>query len=102
MKNLEIKTIEHNGIKVSVKIDYDKQTISLVERKNGGAYQDKAWYFSGRGVEYMKGWSDILEAMNYAAQYGKEQLKEHLELSQKNLAKAFRKHQDDMIFKNHV
>ena len=45
--NLIIKTIEHKGITVSYKIDFDLRTLSLVE-KNGKNWQTKQWVFPER------------------------------------------------------
>ncbi|MHA1401184.1 MAG: hypothetical protein ACTSQE_12615 [Candidatus Heimdallarchaeaceae archaeon] len=78
MKNLEIKTIEHKGIKVTVKIDYDNKEISLVE-KRGRSYENKKWQFTNRGVNFVKSWKDILRAMDNAIGYGNEQLTEFIE-----------------------
>lgn len=51
-KNLEIITYEYKGIKVTVKIDYDRGIISLVERAEQG-YKPKKWVFADRGLEYL-------------------------------------------------
>lgn len=64
-----IKEIEHNGIKVTIKVDYDNMTLSLVE-KDSGSWQDKKWTFSGRELNCMQGWQNILEAMSKAVEYG--------------------------------
>lgn len=83
MKHLEIKTIEHQGIKIIVKIDYDKETISLVENagKNQGTnqYVPKQWSFANRGVDYMLGWVNILNAMTFAILAAKKDLQEFLD-----------------------
>lgn len=71
---LEITTITTNGIDVNVKIDYSQKKISLVE-PNGYHCDDKKWLFSGRGVEYMKGWHNILGAMAEGIIYGEKKLK---------------------------
>ncbi len=77
MKHLEIRTIEHKGIKVTIKIDYDKKEVSLVERGARGYWDTKAWHFGGRGLEYMNPWLNILEAMAVAIKEGKKEL-EHI------------------------
>ena len=53
---------EKNGVAVTVEIDFIKKEISLVE--TGGT--NKRWLFAKRGVEYMQGWRNILNAMEYA------------------------------------
>ena len=78
MKNLEIKTIEHNEVKVTVKIDYDLGTVSLVERSHRGEFVSKNWLFQDRGLEYMNGWLDILEAMTVAVKECKKELEADL------------------------
>lgn len=76
MKNLEIRTVEHKGIKVSIKIDYDNGIASLVDPHD--SYRGKRWLFSERGLEYMNGWQDILEAMQVAVKECKKELESNL------------------------
>lgn len=78
MKNLEIKTIEHKGVSVTVKIDYDLGTVSLVQRDKSGSFTTKNWIFQDRGLEYMNGWLDILKAMSVAVEEGKKELETNL------------------------
>ena len=78
MKNLEIKTIEHKGIKVTVKIDYDLGKATLVERSCSGEFNSKNWIFQNRELTYMNGWQDILEAMSVAVKYCKKELEANL------------------------
>lgn len=73
MNNLIIKTIEHKGIRVMMKIDYDKGELSFME-SNYGNWQNKNWVFANRGLEYMQGWLDILDAMKFAVGEGKKEL----------------------------
>lgn len=61
-KHIEIVTFEEQAVKVSVKIDYDKREISLVDQN----FTDKKWIFAGRGLQYMQGWKDILKSMEYS------------------------------------
>jgi hypothetical protein len=77
MKNLEIKTIEHKGVTVTYKIDYDAGRASLVEFQNNG-WKKKEWIFAERGLEYMNGWQDILEAMQVAVKECKKALESDL------------------------
>ena len=67
-----------------VKIDYHKKQISLVEAdKNHQTYNNRAYYFAGRGLEYINGWKDILEAMKYAMEESAKELKEYLDQKEK-------------------
>lgn len=75
VKHLEVKTLEHKGIKVTVMIDYDKGEASLVEQHQ---YKEKRWVFANRGLEYMRSWGDILEAMQNAVDYCKKELEHKL------------------------
>jgi hypothetical protein len=81
MKNLEIITLEYKDIAVTIKIDYMKHNVSLVEPHNFAKnnYAVKQWVFAERGVEYEKGWFNILDAMKYAIGYGMKLLKEDAE-----------------------
>ncbi len=76
MKHLEIKTVEHKGIAVVVKIDYKAKTISLVESEGYGA---KKWVFATREIEYMQGWQNVLDAMKYAVKEATKDLQAHLD-----------------------
>ena len=81
MKNLEIRTIEHKGVRVTIKINYDNGQASLVENQFND-YKRKQWIFAERGLEYMNGWSDILEAMQVAVKECKKELE--TDLAEKN------------------
>ena len=78
IKHIEIKTIEHNGINVTVKINYDKREISIIERNGYGsinnAWKDKHYVFAGRGLEYMNGWKDILDSVKFAIDEASKEL----------------------------
>lgn len=76
MEHIEIYTHVYKDIKVIVKINYDNETISLQERKEGDAwgYGDKKWVFAGRSIKYMNGWKDILEAMIDAVKHAEAKL----------------------------
>lgn len=73
-KHLEVKTIEHKGIKVTVAIDYDRGTASFVEHKFDRGWDDKKFVFSRRELPYMNGWLNILEAMSVAVKECKKEL----------------------------
>lgn len=77
MKNLEIRTIEHKGVRVTFRINYDDGTAELVERIDG-RWNVKQWVFKPRGLEYMNGWQDVLEAMKMAVRQCKIALEEDL------------------------
>lgn len=76
-KNIEIKTLETNGIKVTIKVDYDAGTVSLVERATSDiGYTPKKYLFANRGVEYMQGWLNVLEAQAEAIKVAKKDLED--------------------------
>ncbi len=75
---VEVFNIWHKGVCVTVKIDYVKKDISLVDRK-GSDYVGKLWLFKNRGLEYMQGWIDITEAMEKAVLIAKDRLKAKVE-----------------------
>jgi hypothetical protein len=76
MKLQEIKTIEHKGIIVAIKVDYKTGTASIVTTEQ---YTPKKFVFAERGLEYMQGWLDIMEAMQEAAKECRRLLEENLE-----------------------
>ncbi len=82
--NLEIKTYTHKGVNVTVKIDYDREQISLVEkaypdRDWNGEYANKKWVFAIREINYMDSWIVILDAMRHAIKEAKRSLEIYLE-----------------------
>lgn len=86
-KHLEVKTYAHKGVSVMVKIDYDKGTISLMEKNHNMGSQDvpKKWVFAERGIEYMAGWLNILEAMSLAIGKAESELLAHQKAKEKAL-----------------
>lgn len=70
IKRLEVKEYCFQGvlspINVLVKIDYDKEEVSLVERGENNTWKAKQWIFAGRDSDYSQGWTDILNAMQHA------------------------------------
>lgn len=74
-----IKTVEHKGIGVTIKVDYDAGTCSLVEKNQYENWKAKEYRFSGRGLEYMNGWLNILQAMQEAVKEGKIMLEADLD-----------------------
>ena len=96
-KHLEIKTYEFYNIRVMVEINYEKKTISLVEkdnpspmRENCRGYREvsfqtkiKPYVFINRGLEYMNGWRNVLHAMEYAIDEAQKELEEYLKQKEK-------------------
>jgi hypothetical protein len=58
----------HNDISVYVRIDYRNDNISILEctDRNKSTFKKKDFTFINRGVKYMQGWRDILEAISEA------------------------------------
>jgi len=76
-KNHKIKeTIEfiHNEISIFVKIDYLNNRVDIVEPIDHfqTKFKKKEFIFIGRGVEYMQGWRNILEAVSEATKYAQK------------------------------
>lgn len=90
-KHLEVTTYQHKGISVMVEINYDKGTISLVEKNpaTNDKYVQvdtaKKWVFAGREIEYMAGWQNILDAMKYAIEEATKLLEKHQAEAEKRL-----------------
>lgn len=82
-KHLEVETYVHLGIAVQVEIDYDNGKISLMQ----GRKQVKNWVFAQRGLEYMDGWRNILDAMKYAIGEAEKKLAKHTGEKEKQLAR---------------
>lgn len=69
-KITETRTYTFNDINVTIRINYIENKISIVDPNNG--YRDKQFIFCNRGVEYMNGWLNILEAMKSAIKEAKK------------------------------
>lgn len=78
MKHKEIKTYYWKSIGVTVELDYDNRTISLVHNVDG-EYIPKAYEFSGRSIEYMNGWVVIAEAIKSAVKEAKDEMQAHID-----------------------
>lgn len=74
-KLTQVKTYTFNDIDVTVKIDFYNNQISLVNSLN---YQPKQYVFVERGVEFMNGWLNILEAMKSAIKEAKKEYEHEL------------------------
>lgn len=77
-EKLAIREYVKNNISVFVHIDFEHGHISLVEKSNQG-YQRKQWLFAERQLEYMNGWLNILDAMQYAITCARDDLKAYQE-----------------------
>lgn len=55
-------------VNIPVHINYAVGTVTLIDANpaNPGSYQGKQYQFKNRGLEYMAGWIDILDAMKSA------------------------------------
>ena len=71
----EIKDYTFNGVTVRVEIDYTKRQISLVEGDNRHKFATKKWCFANRGLEYMDGWRNVLDAIKYAIAEAEKELR---------------------------
>lgn len=76
-KVIEVYGFTHKDITVTVKIDYKRNEISLLESYDGNSGAKK-YVFAGRGVEYMQGWLNILEAMQEAIKDAKKRYEAEL------------------------
>ena len=74
-KHLELKTYTFNGVEVLVKINYDKGLISLCEKVPHPTKCDETTFIDKRGLEYMSGWKEVLNAMIYAINTAENELK---------------------------
>lgn len=67
-------------VSVGVHINYATGIISLVDtnQTNPHAVQGKQWIFRNRGLEFMQGWQDILDAMKSAISDATEKLQAYI------------------------
>lgn len=104
-RHIDIKTHEHKGVKVTVEINFDKGTVSLVEYSNtsrngmchvDGAWRPKDWVFAGRTLGFMKGWQDIFEAMANATKLATEELSGYMTVknSYEQFIESMEKHKE--------
>ena len=92
----EVLEFEHKGIKVCVKINHLKHNVALVDLK-GDRYENvenKKWVFADRGLEYMRSWQDILDAMKHAISEAAKILEKDLAENSKLLEDNIRLIQD--------
>ena len=69
------KSIVHKNIRVDYLVDFQKKTVSIVNQDR----TPKHYQFTNRGLEFMNGWRNILEAVQVAIQEGEALLKEQEE-----------------------
>ena len=74
----ETITFNHKGIEIYLNLDYEKETVSFIEKN----VQPKKWLFTDRGEEYLGGWYLILEAMQEATKYADGRLKDQAKARQ--------------------
>ena len=67
---------EVDGIKVGVLINYRKKTISLIDNDT---LKRKQWLFAERGLEFMKSWKRIFNAMTEAVELAEEKLQAYVD-----------------------
>lgn len=68
---------QHKGVSIGVEIDYQQETISLIE-KDG---KRKQWIFANRTLEYMNGWQNIYTAMQKATTHATKRLQAYKDKS---------------------
>lgn len=77
-KRIEYYDFTHKDVKITVKIDYYNNKISLMQEDSQYSFQHKKWIFADRGVEYMPAWLNILEAMQEAIKDAKKKYEANL------------------------
>lgn len=95
IKHLEIKSYEYGDVKVKVEINYDMNTVSLLENctkphlhdpaYNSSCENNKAkkYIFAGRGPEFKNGWLNILSGIEYAVDQAFTELVEYKKMKEK-------------------
>jgi len=86
MKDLFVRRVyTAYGISIVVELDFVNETISLVE-KDG---TKKLWDFTGRTIEYMNGWRNIMRAMEYATAQAQLEMQAHHDERLKDFVKLY-------------
>lgn len=70
----EVKEYIYKNITVTLSINYAKNEVSVLENNSDKA---RHFIFQNRGVEYMQGWINVLEAVNYAVKEAKKDLEDY-------------------------
>ncbi len=80
MKHLEIRSFEFdNNVTVTVKFDYDKDEVSIVNRTgNGENFMPRNYVFSKRGPDKMTKWIEVLEALLTTVKGAREEMLQHI------------------------
>lgn len=78
-KHGETKTYTNFGYAITVTINYDKDTISVVERELDG-FSPKKFVFVNRTLEYVNGWRNILKSIESAITSASNELSEYRKL----------------------
>ena len=87
----EIKDYTFNNVTVRVEIDYAKRTISLVEGDNRHKFATKKWCFANRGLEYMNGWRNVLDAIKHAIEQAEKELTTYVDSEKDKVAELVNK-----------
>jgi len=75
----EVYCFTYKKIDIYVKIDYYNNKISLMQPECAAMnFAKKQWVFADRGVEFMNGWLEILEAMKEAIKDAKSKYEKEL------------------------
>lgn len=72
---VEVIKVTHKGYAMHVKINYVNRKISLMDPEWSKNFEKpKQFLFADRGLEYMDGWKDILDAMREAITFAETKL----------------------------
>ena len=86
MKDLFVRRVYTSyGISVVVELDFVNETVSLIE-KDGSK---KEWLFHKRTGEYLNGWRNILNAMEYAVAEAQKEMKAHTDAKMDDFVKMY-------------
>lgn len=73
IKKIELIQLNYSGVKLNLRINYDKSTLAFVNE----AGSPQKFEFAERGTEYLGGWIKILDGIARATRYGNDKLIEH-------------------------
>ena len=79
IKKSELVELNYGGVRLNLKLDYDKGEISFLD--NSGNKQK--FDFTNRGTEYLGGWVKIFKALEQATIYGNDKLIEQRRIRDK-------------------
>lgn len=69
---VEIYQICDYGVTLNIKIDYDKGTVSFLDKNIS---RKAEFIFAERGVEYLAGWQNIFKAISSATAWAEDKLR---------------------------